>query len=529
MSADIGLGKMLGGSTVNDPDWYLDFDGNEILLQYQRDWVADESPLKIAEKSRRTGLTWAEAADATLCAGASRQAGGCNHFYVGSNKEMAREFIDAVAMWAGVFNQAAGEIHEEIIEDEDKDILTFVVNFASGFKVQALSSRPSNLRGMQGNVTIDEAAFHEHLAEVLKAALALTMWGSKVRLISTHNGVENLFNEIIQDSRAGKKDYSVHRITLEDACRQGLYKRICQITKKPWSPEAEAEWVAGLLKNTASTEDAQEEYFCVPKAGGGAYLSRALIESRMFEAPVFRFEGSAEFNSWPEHLREAEIREWCERYLLPELRKLHPNTPHCFGEDFGRSGDFTVFAPMAIAQDLRRVVPFLVELRNVPFKQQEQVMVYIIDRLPKFQAGAFDARGNGQYLAEQAVYRYGAGRVEAVMLSQSWYLEAMPKFKAAFEDDEMLIPKDRDVLDDLRALQVIKGIPKLPDGKTGDDKKRHGDAAIALAMAYYASLMDAVDIAFTAVAKATNAWHGASKYDDDDIDTDPGLHISGGF
>lgn len=528
--SDVGIGKVLGGGTVNDPNWYKDFDANEVLLQYQRDWVADDSQLKIAEKSRRTGLTWAEAADATLCAGASRAAAGCNHFYVGSNKEMAREFIDAVAMWAKLFDQAAGEIEEEILIDEDKDILTFVVNFASGFKVQALSSRPSNLRGMQGNVTIDEAAFHEQLAEVLKAALALTMWGSKVRLISTHNGVENLFNEIINYSRAGKKDYSVHRITLDDACQQGLYKRICQITKKEWSAENEAAWVAGLIKNTATSEDAQEEYYCVPKAGGGAYLSRALIESRMTPAPIFRYEGTAEFNARPEKVRYAEIQDWCVSNLLPILNTLHPNTPHCFGEDFARTGDFTVFAPMAITQELKRVVPFLVELRNVPFKQQEQIMKYIIDRLPKFQAGAFDARGNGQYLAETAVDEYGAGIIEAVMLSQSWYLDNMPKLKAAFEDDEILVPKDRDVLDDLRALQVIKGIPKLPDAKTGDDKKRHGDAAIAIAMAYFASLMDVVAIDFTAVPRGANSWHGSSKQDDEyDTDFDPGLNITGAW
>lgn len=118
---------------------------------------------------------------------------------------MAREFIDAVAMWAKAFNKAAGEIQEEVFEDEDKSILTFVVYFSSGFKVQALSSNPSNLRGMQGNVTIDEAAFHERLAEVLKAATALTMWGAKIRIISTHNGVDNLFNQLVNDSRARKK------------------------------------------------------------------------------------------------------------------------------------------------------------------------------------------------------------------------------------------------------------------------------------------------------------------------------------
>lgn len=126
-----------------------DFDENEVLLGYQRRWIADESPLKIAEKSRRTGITWAEAADAALTASKAKSAGGTNHFYVGSNKEMAREFIDAAAMWAKAYDLAAADVCEEVLVDDDKDILTFVIYFASGFKVQALSSNPSNLRGMQ--------------------------------------------------------------------------------------------------------------------------------------------------------------------------------------------------------------------------------------------------------------------------------------------------------------------------------------------------------------------------------------------
>ncbi|PHN95905.1 hypothetical protein CSC81_17935, partial [Tenacibaculum discolor] len=109
----------------------------------------------------------------------------------------------------------------------------------------------------------------------------------------------------------------------------------------------------------------------------------------------------------------------------------------------------------------------------------EQVLYFIIDRLARFMAGALDARGNGQYLAEQAQYRYGSGRIEAVMLSQSWYLNNMPRFKAAFEDQTIRIPRDADVLSDMRAIQVIKGIPKIPDGKTDAKKERHGDSAIA--------------------------------------------------
>ncbi|EOK7169926.1 hypothetical protein WHA40_RS27875, partial [Escherichia coli] len=115
--------------------------------------------------------------------------------------------------------------------DKKEEILTYMIRFPnSGFKIQALSSRPSNLRGLQGDVVIDEAAFHESLDELLKAAMALTMWGARVRIISTHNGVDNLFNQYIQEAREGRKDYSVHRITLDDAIADGLYRRICYVT-----------------------------------------------------------------------------------------------------------------------------------------------------------------------------------------------------------------------------------------------------------------------------------------------------------
>ena len=480
------------------------YDPDDILLPYQKRLVEDESQLIIVEKSRRTGVTWGQAAKATLKASTKKSAGGCNHFYVGSNKEMAVEFIEAVAMWAKAFDKACGEIEEEVFEDADKDILIYTVRFASGLKVQALSSNPSNMRGRQGDVTIDEAAHHDRLEEVLKAALALTMWGAQITLISTHNGFEHPFNEILQDSRAGKKDYSIHRITLDDACEQGLYKRISQIRAIEWTQQAEEDWKAALLKATATKEDALEEYYCVPKQGGGAYLSRALIESRMIDTPVIRYDATDEFNTWPEHVREAEVKDWCEEHLLPILLELDPNLSHVIGEDFGRSGDLTVLAPMAITQQLHRNIPFMVELRNMPFKNQEQILFYICDRLPRFLAGAFDARGNGQYLAEQAKYRYGDGRIDEVMITQGWYLEIMPKVKAALEDDELHVSRDADVLNDMRALQVVKGIPKIPDTNTGNKTaKRHGDSMIAIAMAYFASLMEVEIFAYESITTST--------------------------
>ncbi len=499
------------------------FDAAEVLLGYQKRWIADESPLKIAEKSRRTGLTWAEAADATLCAATAKQEGGCNHFYVGSNKEMAREFIEAAAMWAKSFDKAAGDIHEEIFIDDGKDgkeILTFVVNFASGFKVQALSSNPANLRGMQGNVTIDEAGFHDRLAEVLKAALALTMWGSRVRLISTHNGVDNLFNTLIQDSRAERKRYSVHTITLDDACNEGLYQRICQITRKPWSQAAEDDWKAGLLKDTATEEDALEEYYCVPKQGGGAYISRGLIERAMHpENQIIAFESPKGFEKWPVTQREAEVEQWLTEQVAPFLAQLTPEHNHVFGEDFARKGDLSIFAVGAIQPDTRIRVPFHLELRNVPYSQQEQIMFYVIDSLPRFVGAAFDATGNGGSLAEKAADKYGTEMVEQVMLNQPWYREWMPKLKAKFEDNDIEIPKSLDVVADLRKIVVNRGIPQVEKGSgTGEDgKQRHGDSAVAYAMVVRASYMEGAPIEFTPLPDR----HGSSNNpDDDDVNSE---------
>lgn len=488
----------VNSSVKNLPD-FIPFDKNEVLLGYQKRWIADDSPLKIAEKSRRTGLTWAEAADDVLIAGRAKSDGGSDVFYIGSNKEMAREFIDACSMWAGVFNQAAGEISEEVLEDEDKDILTYVIYFASGFKIKALSSNPKNLRGMQGVVCIDEAAFHEKLAEVLKAALALTMWGAKVRLISTHNGVDNLFNQLIQDSRAGRKSYSIHTITLDDACAEGLYQRICQVSKQDWSAEKEAAWKAGLLRETATEDDALEEYYCVPKKSSGGYIPRPLVDRAADPTKVvLKFECDDKFITYSEEERQVLTLEWLLKDVLPHLEALNPDLRHSFGVDFARSGDLSVFAVCACQPSTAREIELTLEIRNCPYDQQKQIMLFVLPKLPRFIGSSFDATGNGGYLAESALLRYGASMVETVQLNDKWYREWMPKYKALYESELIKIPRDEEIILDQGHIVVINGVPKIDKARSnGKSGKRHGDSAVAYCMAVRASFMTGGEIEFT--------------------------------
>ncbi len=90
-----------------------------------------------------------------------------------------------------------------------------------------------NLRGKQGRVIIDEAAFVDDLPELLKAALALLMWGGQVIVISTHNGAEK---RLQRDSSGcpGRQPalFPASHNALDDALHDGLFRRICRVTKK---------------------------------------------------------------------------------------------------------------------------------------------------------------------------------------------------------------------------------------------------------------------------------------------------------
>lgn len=486
------------------------------LLPYQQRWLQDQSEVKIIEKSRRIGLSWCEAADDALLAAS---ASGMDVWYIGYNKDMAQEFIGDCGDWLKFYGKAASEVEETVLEDEDKDILAFRIRLASGHKITALSSRPSNLRGKQGKVVIDEAAFHDDLSALIKAAMALLMWGGRVVIISTHDGDSNPFNELIQEVRAAKKPYSLHRVTLDDALTDGLYRRICLRLGRAWTAEAEAEWRDKIIAQYGSAAD--EELFCIPSAGGGSYLTRAVIERCMHaDIPVLRWACTDQFTLLPDHIRQAEARDWCEDSLAPLLAGLDPQRRHYFGEDFARTGDLSVVVPLAELQALRYRQPFVVELANVPFTEQELILFFIADRLPRFTFGNLDARGNGQYLAERAMQRYGESCIKQVMLSESWYREEMPRFKSFFDDDLIEVAQDADHMDDYRAVKMIKGVAKLPDTKTKgqDGKQRHGDAAIATALAVAATREQTIEYAYHQV-KVDHVRH----------DRDRQIHTTAGF
>lgn len=494
----------------------LDEIGNsipDVLLGFQKKLLATTkiNKITVVEKSRRTGITWAAATDAVLNAAAERDAGGQDVFYIGYNLEMAREFIDVCAMWARAFNELAVEVEEILFTnsknnvDGEKDIKKFRIRFASGFEIIALPSNPRSLRGMQGYIIIDEAAFHDDLEELLKAAFALLLRGGKILVISTHNGVDNPFNQYIEEIRKSDKKYkpALIRLTFDDAIADGLFERICLVDLKiEYSKEAEDEWKEENLSYFGDKAD--EELNVIPRSSSGGWLPYTLINARMSaDIPVIRIERPDEFKNVKPIMREQEIGDWLEENIKPLLEDLPPKLDYYLGGDIGRTGDGTTFWLLAKLQNTKLHTPFIIEIHNMPFSEQRQILFYVIDGIRRMGAIALDARGIGMQFAEDCADRYGRHVVHEVMVSEGWYRDEMPPVKAALEDDALSVPRDADVERDLRSVQMIRGVPRVPDKRTKgkNKKKRHGETVIALAKAVFAAKQKFVEYAYHAVPR----------------------------
>lgn len=475
-----------------------------ILMAHQVEWLrlCAAHDLMIAEKGRRTGVTYATALDSTITAASQLSAGGDDIYYVGDTKEKGLEFIGYCAHMAKVMASAMADgwhgievflFDDQQVDGSSKHITAYRMRFASGFQIVALSSNPSSIRGLQGVVVIDEAAFHANVRAVIESATALIIWGGKIRIISTHNGADNPFNELIQESRKGLYDFKIFNVFFDDAVENGLFERVCLVRGWTATEEKKRAWYNKVRGAYGSNRAGMlQELDGVPREGTGVAIPGVLIENCMHEIrPILRLALDDAFALQSKAYKESWCQAWIDENLLPLLKKLNPKSQHVFGQDFARNGDFSVIAPASIEQNLTRKVPFLLELKNVPTKQQQHILWALIGGLPLFQRGSMDASGNGSTLAEYTADEFGHQMIDQIKLNDKWYRENMIPFQNLFEDQMFDLPRDADIKNDIRVLQMIDGVIKPPKLRMRDTKNkkffRHADSAIALAMVSYAA------------------------------------------
>lgn len=486
-----------------------------ILMAHQKEYIADKSVLKLVEKCRRSGFTFAEALDDTITAATARSEGGRNVFYIGDTKDKGREFIGYCAHFAKIVAGELGRIDEIVFEDQKPDgsskhISAFRITFASGNRIVALSSRPENIRGLQGIVVIDEAAFHKDVGEVIDSAMALLIWGGAVRIISTHNGRLNPFNELVVRTRAGKTEFSIHRITFDEVVENGLYDRVKLINPEIMPFD---EWVGKVRNGYVDEARMREELDAIPRDAEGSALSRVQVEAcKDAGIIVKRLKREDGFKLEPEAAREVDIRAWLSKNIAPVLKTLDINRRTVIGGDLARKGHGSVFWLAQVSPTLQRETRLVVEARNLPFDNLRQVLWYIFDRAGRRWTASLDASGLGMETAEASRLKYG-NRVQEVMFSTGWYRDNGAKIVTAIEDRTTTVPADDDIISDICALAWIGGVVKIPDKHEtlgNDGGKRHADAAIAAMLMEHAASADPVDV--TAARTTADRSGGADAY-----------------
>ncbi|EKP1133455.1 hypothetical protein [Klebsiella michiganensis] len=526
-----------------------------VLMAHQVECLKYDVSILAIPKGRRTGITFAWGLNSTLIAGAQKAAGGDNVYYIGDTKEKGLEFIGYVAKFARVIAaqqaQDVSAIEEFLFEDQDEQgntrmIAAYRVRFASGFQVAALSSRPANIRGLQGVVIIDEAAFHADVQGVLDAATALLIWGGRIVVISSENGKNNPFHQFCKDIEEGRygDDAAVLRITFDDAVTNGLFERVCAMKGETATVEGKKTWY-NRIRNAYGPRKAamREELDAIPRDGNGICIPGVWIERAMpEERPVIRLALDDDFIHMTEAERAAWGNDWIDKELRPVMAEtLNPELRHVFGMDFARHRHFSSIVPMAIMQNLCRDVPFLLELNNVPSALQQQILFWLIEHLPRQSGGAMDATGPGMVLAEYTADRYGRPRIAEISLNRKWYGFWMPKFTGLFEDSMIILPRDENTAQDLRAVENIDGVPMVASLEKKDLKDpelvRHGDTAIAGCLANYAALNLATEIAFEStgerdifrVLSGFGDSSSAGEFTDTGFGTVRGINDFGGF
>ncbi len=387
------------------------------FLPYQRAWIEDASPLKIMEKSRQIGITFADAYDSVAKAGAR---GARLDVWVSSRDELqARLYLEDCLRWAKILDLAAREFGERALAEE-APARAHVLEFDSGRRIYSLSSNPNALAGKRGHVKLDEFALHQDQRLLYQVAKPVTTWGGQLCLISTHRGAHTLFNQLLVEARAGGNPmgWSVHRVPLQTAVAQGLAERI---RRKTGATGTDEEFVRGLRAGCVDEEQWRQEYCCDPADESAAFLSHELLASR----------------AAPGCLKDL-------TYLAGAAHPLY------LGLDVARQHDLCV---LDVGEKIGETVwdRLRLEFLNQPYAEIERALHRLLG-LRQLKRACLDATGLGGQLAERARACF-PGKVEAIVFTPAVKEDLAVGFKIDLEQDRLRLAEDDRLRADLRGLR----------------------------------------------------------------------------
>lgn len=420
-----------------------------ILMPYQMKWVLDNARFKIGLWSRQTGKSFATAAEAVLHCLLHPDT---LWVVLSAGERQAIEWMRKARQWAEAV-QLALEAYDESRPGGNALMTRAEITFANKSRIVAIPANPDTARGYSANLVLDEFAIHEKPWDIWAAiypSITNPLKGKKLlRIVSTPKGMGNKFADLWHKNDA----YSKHKVTIHDAVRQGLPINIDELRAGVDDPDI---WA--------------QEYLCEFIDTTSVLLPYELI------APC----------EMPQREMDA---------LRAAIDTNQPisesaNQPLYIGMDIGRSKDLSVILVGAKVNGTTYLVRTEI-LRRMPFAEQLRALCDIA-RDSRVRRVAIDATGIGAMLAEEARRALG-GKVEGVTFNVKTKGELYANLRRAFDDKTVRIPAERDLREDLHAVQrnvstggaITYRAPRNDDG--------HSDRAAALALLLHAAGKRGVD------------------------------------
>jgi phage FluMu gp28-like protein len=403
------------------------------FLPYQRDWIRDTARLRLCQKGRQIGWSFADSYDSVRKA--VLKPGGRDVWVMSRDEGQAKQYIRYCKHWAKILDLAGNDYGERVLRMQSgRAVLAQALSFANGANIFALSSNPDAIVGKTGHVKLDEFALHKDQRTLYAVAKPVIQWGGTLSIISTHRGVATVFNELVRDilERGNRMGWSLHTCPVQKAVEQGLVERINARTGATDSRDA---WLARQRAECIDEEQWLQEYCCVPADEASAFISYELINA--CTEPGLR-------------LQTVEQLLASRASAEAEGRIAGASNSWFLGVDVARKKDLCV---LDLGEKIGDVVwdQVRVELQGRPFSEIEEEL-YRLLRLPQVKRVCIDATGMGAQLAERAEERFN-WKVEPIVFTARTKEDLANGFKIDLEKRHVRLVDDEDLRADLRGIR----------------------------------------------------------------------------
>jgi phage FluMu gp28-like protein len=404
----------------------------KLLLPYQRHALQKmlEKKYSILMWSRQTGKSFVVSLFAVLRAIERK-----NHLVaiISPTERQSKELMEKVKRHVEFLRQI-GKLTGDVEFFEDTQTNVLEVRFPNRSRIIGLPANPDGVRGLTGDVILEEAAFFKDGYKVYQAIFPSITRNRDFKLvvISTPKAKNDIFGHLWQMSE-GNELWFRQKLTIYDAVQLGLDVDVEE-----------------LRKGVPNQDIWLQEYMCEFLDEESVLLPYELIHACTVEGI------------------EADIRELTGDVYL--------------GVDIGRRHDLTVISVLEKVAG-RYYLRKQEILRKLPFSEQFK----IIDHLTAYaRKVAIDETGIGMQLAEELAKKWGDLKVIRVYFTNKAKEELASRVKAVFEDKIISIPPDKDLIEDLHSVKKTL----TPAGNIryeGETQDSHADRFWSLALALHAS------------------------------------------